>query len=204
MTRLPIIVLVDSSGRMHGDNITRSNKLINDLVMSLRANPNALETAYFSVSTFNHTFTPMLDFLPVALLFDLPILQAYPSTPPMLGSALTLLSDWIGKRIIPPDDAKPIVLFFWGGGCTDKADFNEALLRIDKINCAVVVVPLCLPAKEQQAMPSKWIKLESTMSDTDIIKRVIEESFSFIEAEPSTGENICTTLPDLPSEIRIN
>ena len=116
MTRLPIIALVDSSGRMYGDNITRSNKLINDLVMSIRLNPYALETAYFSIATFNRIFTPMLDFLPFSEPFDLPLLQAYPSSPPMLGAALTSLVNWLEKRLKATSDIKSVILFFWGGG----------------------------------------------------------------------------------------
>lgn len=92
MRRSSIIALVDTSGRMQGESIARANVIIHDIVVSLRADPYMLDTAHLSIATFNRSFTPMLDFMPIDQPFDLPILQASPSTPPMLGKAITSLA----------------------------------------------------------------------------------------------------------------
>ena len=53
MRRLPVYLLVDTSGSMHGEAIEAVRNGLQVLVSALRQDPYALETAYLSVITFD-------------------------------------------------------------------------------------------------------------------------------------------------------
>ena len=88
MRRSPLIMLADTSGRMVGERIARTNSFIHDLVNKFRFDPLAIETVYLSIITYNLTFSVELDFKPISEPFNLVDIEAQQSTPPLLGSAL--------------------------------------------------------------------------------------------------------------------
>ena len=51
MRRLPVYLLIDTSGSMHGEAIEAVRNGLQVLVSALRQDPYALETAYLSVIT---------------------------------------------------------------------------------------------------------------------------------------------------------
>ena len=51
MRKLPIYLLLDTSGSMHGEPIEAVKNGVDMLVSTLRSDPYALETAYLSVIT---------------------------------------------------------------------------------------------------------------------------------------------------------
>lgn len=53
MRRLPVYLVIDTSGSMYGEPIEAVKNGIDLLVSSLRQDPHALETAYLSVITFD-------------------------------------------------------------------------------------------------------------------------------------------------------
>ncbi|MBQ4310052.1 MAG: VWA domain-containing protein, partial [Oscillospiraceae bacterium] len=53
--RLPVYLLLDTSGSMTGDPIEAVRQGVKALVSELRGDPQALETAYLSVITFAST-----------------------------------------------------------------------------------------------------------------------------------------------------
>lgn len=55
MRRLPVYLLLDTSGSMYGEPIEAVKNGVQTLISTLRSDPYALETAYISVLTFNTT-----------------------------------------------------------------------------------------------------------------------------------------------------
>ena len=53
MRRLPVYLLLDTSGSMYGEPIEAVKNGVQTLVSTLRSDPYALETAYLSIITFN-------------------------------------------------------------------------------------------------------------------------------------------------------
>ena len=53
MRRLPVYLLLDTSGSMHGEAIEAVKVGLDTLVSALRGDPQALENAYLSVITFD-------------------------------------------------------------------------------------------------------------------------------------------------------
>lgn len=83
--RLPIYLLIDTSGSMTGEAIEAVRSGLQLLVSALRQDPYALETAYLSIITFDseaRQTVPLTD-LPS---FQLPTIQATGLT--AMGSAL--------------------------------------------------------------------------------------------------------------------
>lgn len=55
MRRLPVYLLLDTSGSMHGEPIEAVKNGVQTLLTTLKQDPYALETAYVSVITFDST-----------------------------------------------------------------------------------------------------------------------------------------------------
>ena len=90
MRRLPVYLLVDTSGSMHGEAIEAVRNGLQVLVSALRQDPYALETAYLSVITFNSSAQQIIP-LTELMNFQVPDIQASGTT--AMGEALTLLHE---------------------------------------------------------------------------------------------------------------
>lgn len=95
MRRLPVYLLLDTSGSMHGEPIEAVKNGVQTLLTTLKQDPYALETAYVSVITFDSSArqaVPLTDLLS----FQMPALTASGTT--SLGEALTLTASSIAKE----------------------------------------------------------------------------------------------------------
>lgn len=129
--RLPVYLLVDTSGSMTGEPIEAVKQGIKALVMELKTDPQALETAYLSVISFASTAV-QLSPLTEIISFKEPHLQAHGVT--AFGSALNLLMDCINSEVRKSDashkgDWKPLVFIITDGTPTDDWEQQADLLK---------------------------------------------------------------------------
>lgn len=139
MRRLPVYLLLDTSGSMYGEPIEAVKNGMQVFVSTLRNNPFALETAYLSIITFNSTaqqVTPLTELSS----FQQPNIDAGGCT--ALGEALTLLAKKVDTEVVKnttevKGDWKPLVFIMTDGEPTD--DLNKGLAEFKKRKFGVVV-----------------------------------------------------------------
>ena len=139
MRRLPVYLLLDTSGSMYGEPIEAVKNGVQVLVSTLRSDPYALETAYLSIITFNSTaqqVTPLTELSS----FQQPNIDAGGCT--ALGEALALLANKVDTEVVKTTaevkgDWKPLVFIMTDGEPTD--DLNKGLVVFKKRKFGMVV-----------------------------------------------------------------
>ena len=134
MRRLPIFILVDTSGKMQGERIELINRKISELISNLRQEPFALETAFIFVASYDMDMQIYLPLTDLTVL-DLPIIKAKPSTPSMLGNALFSLGSILEKFVKKTTyggkgDFRPVLHILTGGKPTDIAVAHDAMKQL--------------------------------------------------------------------------
>ncbi|MDT5157903.1 MAG: hypothetical protein QOC99_2708 [Acidobacteriota bacterium] len=139
MRKLPVYLLLDTSGSMMGEPIEAVKNGMQILVSALRQDPYALETAHLSVITFD---TNVRQVVPLSELtsFNMPDIQATGVT--SLGAALKLLAERSDAEVTKTTaevkgDWKPMVFIMTDGGPTD--DWQAGLAEFRKRKFGIVV-----------------------------------------------------------------
>ncbi len=109
--RLPVYLVLDTSGSMSGEPIEAVKTGLQTLISALRQDPNALGSAYLSVITFDSSARQVVPLTEVAA-FKAPEIRATGTT--ALGEALTLLAASIERDVVKGSaeqrgDWKPLV-----------------------------------------------------------------------------------------------
>ena len=130
MRRLPVYLLLDTSGSMTGEPIEAVKNGVQMMIHSLRQNPQAIETAYVSIITFD---TDAKQIVP---------LTDKASGVTSLGSALELLADKLETEVIKTTlekkgDWKPMTFIMTDGVPTD--DWERGLSKLNSVNKGLIV-----------------------------------------------------------------
>jgi uncharacterized protein YegL len=137
--RLPVYLVLDTSGSMTGEPIEAVKNGLSTLLTALRSDPHALETAYLSVITFDSDAKQIVPLTDLAS-FQEPSLTAQGTT--SLGEALTLLANCIEREVqkSSPEqkgDWKPLVFFMTDGQPTD--DWQNGISNFKSRQTGIVV-----------------------------------------------------------------
>lgn len=121
MRRLPVYLLLDTSGSMSGEPIEAVKNGVQVMISSLRQNPQAQETAFISVITFDSTARQVI---PLTDLASFQMVDIKASGVTALGDALKLVSNCIDNEVAKTTsetkgDWKPLVFIMTDGAPTD-------------------------------------------------------------------------------------
>ena len=139
MRRLPVYLLLDTSGSMGGEPIEAVKNGVQIMISSLRGNPQAQETAYISVITFDSVANQIIPLTDLGS-FQMKDIQATGGT--SLGEGLKLLSNCIDNEVTKttPEtkgDWKPLVFIMTDGMPTDS--WQNGLAEFKKRKTGIVV-----------------------------------------------------------------
>jgi len=139
MRRLPVYLLLDTSGSMSGEPIEAVKNGVQVMISSLRQNPQAIETAFISVITFDSSAQQIIPLTDLAS-FQMVDIKATGVT--ALGDALKLVSNKIDSEVAKTTteqkgDWKPLVFIMTDGIPTD--DWQSGLSEFKKRKTAFTV-----------------------------------------------------------------
>jgi uncharacterized protein YegL len=182
--RLPVYLVLDTSGSMMGEPIAAVETGVQTLVSALRQDPYALETAYLSVITFDSNAKQIVPLTELTA-FQMPSIAANGLT--SLGDALKLLANKIDIEVAKTTaevkgDWKPLVFIMTDGGPTD--DWKRGLAEFRKRKTGIVVACAAGQAADTNVLKQITecvVQLDTADSST------IKAFFKWVSASVSTG-----------------
>jgi len=135
MRRLPVYLLLDTSGSMNGEPIEAVKNGVQIMINSLRQNPQAIETAFISIITFDSSARQVVPLTDLAS-FQMVDIKATGTT--ALGEALQLVSNCIDHEVAKTTtekkgDWKPLVFIMTDGIPTDNWQSGLAAFKQRKV-----------------------------------------------------------------------
>ncbi|MBC8152844.1 MAG: VWA domain-containing protein [Bacteroidetes bacterium] len=209
MRRLPVYLLLDTSGSMTGEPIEAVKNGVQVLISTLRQDPYALETAYLSVITFDSVARQLVPLSELSA-FQMPDIKATGTT--ALGAALALLAERLDSEVqkTTPDtkgDWKPLVFLMTDGRPTD--DFQKGLLELQTRKTGMIVACAAGQGADTailRQLTEMVVRLDTADSTT------IKAFFKWVSASISTGSQKVennkevhglSELPPPPPEVNV-
>ncbi|MFX0135584.1 MAG: VWA domain-containing protein [Candidatus Hodarchaeota archaeon] len=208
--RLPVYLVLDVSGSMTGEPIEAVKNGVQMLVAALRGEPQALETAFLSVITFESVakqVVPLTDLIS----FQEPNIDAGGAT--SLGEALELLSNKLDTEVVKgtleqKGDWKPLVFIMTDGMPTD--NWQKGANELKKRKATVVACAAGLDAETSvlKQITELVVELKSaSASDISAFFKWVTQSVTQSSQKVQTGgeEDVSglDELPPPPPEINV-
>lgn len=210
MRKLPVYLVLDTSGSMHGEPIEAVKNGVQVLVSTLRQDPYALETAFLSIITFDEKAKQVTPLTELSM-FQMPNITANGAT--SLGEALSLLAQRIDTEVQKSTaetkgDWRPLVFIMTDGAPTD--NWERGLDDFKKAKCAMVVA--CAAGQNAQTKVLKKIT-ETVVSLDTADSMTIKAFFKWVSSSISFGSQKVESahqeisglneLPPPPPEVNI-
>lgn len=169
MRRLPVYLVLDVSGSMHGEPIEAVRNGMQMLASTLRTDPYALETAFLSVIVFDDKARQVVPLTELTA-FQPPTIEAGSTT--SLGDALRVTKECIAREVQKTTaeakgDWKPLVFLMTDGQPTD--DWEKGWAEFRTVKTGMVIACAAGPN-----------------ADTTVLKQITEAVVSLDTADSST------------------
>lgn len=207
MRRLPVYILIQTSGAMRGEPIESIKVGLEAMVASLRQDPFALESVFMSVATYNRSVELLVPLTELESI-QIPTINQPESGPTHLGEALQFLCKKIDDevQISTPEkkgDWMPLLFIMCDGRASDPQLFNTIVPEIQNRHFGSIIA--CIVGSKTDVdnikkITDKIVSLETTDSST------FKQFFKWVSASVSIGNrSIGATdqmlLPPPPPEV---
>lgn len=184
MRRLPVYLVLDTSGSMTGEPIEAVKNGMQILISALRQDPYALETAFISVVTFDSIAQQLVPLTDLSS-FQIPEIKAAGGT--SLGAALSTVSQCIDREVQRSSaevkgDWKPLVFIMTDGVPTDDWQNGLQEFKSKKIGLAIA----CGAGAHADTNVLKSIT-DTVVSLDTADSATIKAFFKWVSASISTG-----------------
>lgn len=206
--RLPVYLLIDTSGSMKGEAIESVNTGLGSMLTFLRQDPFALESVYLSIITFDNEVNQILPLTELEAV-QLPKIEN-PKGGTNLGEALELLcktvdNDLVRNTLDQKGDWMPLLFIMTDGSPSDTQKFNEQVPEVKKRNFGSIIACAAGPKAKDSFLleiTPDVVHLDTTDSAT------FQQFFKWVSSTVSVGNRsmgtaIEPTLPPPPPEIQI-
>lgn len=207
--RLPVYLLLDTSGSMRGEPIQSVNVGLQSMVSALRQDPYALESVHLGLITFDIEAKEVFPLTPLDLV-QIPEIVVPNSGPTFLGAALELLikrSDIEIKKSTADKkgDWRPLLFIMTDGSPSDLHTFRNMIPEIKKRNFGNIVACAAGPKAKidvLKELTDSVVHLDTTDSAT------FAQFFKWVSASVSIGSSSAgitepTYLPPPPPEVQV-
>lgn len=207
--RLPVFLLLDTSGSMRGEPIQAVNNGLQVLVSALRQDPYALESVHISLISFDIEANELFPLTPLDQV-QIPEITVPQAGATFLGAALELLVDRVDRDVIrTTDDMKgdwrPLLFIMTDGSPSDLQAYREAIPKIKHRNFGNIVACAAGPKARCEMLKELTdnVVCMDTMDSAGLSQFFKWVSASVAAGSSSAGVTAPTTLPPPPPEVHV-
>lgn len=209
MRRLPVYLLIDTSGSMRGEPIQAVNNGLKVLVNALRQDPYALESVYLSILTFDLSARELFPLTHLEQV-RVPEVEVPQSGATFLGAALALLVERIDRDVVRSTeerkgDWRPLVFVMTDGSPSDVQAFELAVAEVKKRPFGNIVACAAGPKAKRDYLKKLTDKVVSldTLDSASFAQFFKWVSASVAVGSSSAGVVSADTLPPPPAEVQL-
>lgn len=205
--RLPVYILLDTSGSMMGEPIHSVNVGLQAMLSTLRQDPYALESVHLSIITFD---VEARIFLPLTPLEQVRLTEVDVKGATFMGAALNLLIECVDRDIKKTNadakgDWRPLVFIMTDGSPSDMEAYRRAIPEVKKRNFGSILACAAGPKAKQQYLLELTDRVV-TMDTMD--SAAFSGFFKWVSASVAAGSSSAgvsgqVSLPPPPPEVQL-